>query len=417
MFKINQILTEKISSNYQIIEEWFRHKFIEFPAIFYNSMDLRHSGFKIAPIDTNCFPAGFNNLGTQSKQKSIEIANDFLQENFPQAKNILIIPENHTRNLRYFQNIIILREILAANNRKVIIGSLASELEKVTTINLEDGSTLDLHPLIKQQDRIITIDGFDPDLIINNNDFSNRPETILTKIEQPIIPGVEIGWWQRRKSNHFDIYNQLAKELCAIIKLDDWLISTFHSSLDNLDFKKRIGINLLADKVEELLTKISQKYQQYQINDRPYCYIKSNSGTYGMAMMSVFSKQDVLEINKKERTKMNMQKNNVQNTDVIIQEGIKTIDLINNQIAEPMIYMINGQIIGNLFRINNSRNNIINLNAIGASFADLNNLNENQISLGANKDDIQKIYSMIARLAALAAAIENKNSVKPKNGS
>ncbi len=416
MLKINQILTEKISTNHKIIEQWFEHKFAEFPAVFYNSVDLRHSGFKIAPIDTNCFPAGFNNLGVESKKKSIDVALEFLNQNFAQknnqknnsANNILIIPENHTRNLRYFKNIIILKEILETCGRKVVIGSMIPELTEVTKIDLEDNLSVNLHPLTKKQDKITTIDGFCPDLIISNNDFTDGPPTILSNISQPIIPKVEIGWYQRTKSNHFDIYNQLAKELCELIKLDYWLISSIHSHFENIDFKQRLGISDLADEVEIVLAKIAKKYQEYDILDQPYCYIKSNSGTYGMAIMSVFSKQDVLEINKKERNKMNVQKNSVQNTNVIIQEGIRTTDLINNQIAEPMIYMINGKVIGNLFRINDSRNNTINLNAAGASFADLENLNDQQINLGSNKNDIQKIYSLISRLAALAAANENK---------
>lgn len=44
------------------IERWFRLQFIEHTAPFYSSVDLRNSGFKLAPVDTNLGPAGFNNL-------------------------------------------------------------------------------------------------------------------------------------------------------------------------------------------------------------------------------------------------------------------------------------------------------------------------------------------------------------------
>jgi glutamate--cysteine ligase len=97
----------------------------------------------------------------------------------------------------------------------------------------------------------------------------------------------------------------------------------------------------------------------------------------------------------------------VQNTRVIIQEGIKTIDKIDEKIAEPMIYMINGQVVGNLFRANENRDEKISLNAAGASFFDLRNLSENQLKLGLKKNEIAEVYSVIARLAALAASIEN----------
>jgi len=44
------------------IETWFRSQWLKTPAPFYTSVDLRNAGFKLAPVDTNLFPAGFNNL-------------------------------------------------------------------------------------------------------------------------------------------------------------------------------------------------------------------------------------------------------------------------------------------------------------------------------------------------------------------
>src|SRR5687767_15299548 len=35
------------------IETWFRRQWQEAPAPFYTSIDLRNSGFKLAPVDTN----------------------------------------------------------------------------------------------------------------------------------------------------------------------------------------------------------------------------------------------------------------------------------------------------------------------------------------------------------------------------
>ena len=44
------------------IEHWFRQQWQSTTAPFYASVDLRNAGFKLAPVDTNLFPAGFNNL-------------------------------------------------------------------------------------------------------------------------------------------------------------------------------------------------------------------------------------------------------------------------------------------------------------------------------------------------------------------
>jgi len=35
------------------IEHWFRTQWLEYASPFYASVDLRNSGFKLAPVDTN----------------------------------------------------------------------------------------------------------------------------------------------------------------------------------------------------------------------------------------------------------------------------------------------------------------------------------------------------------------------------
>ena len=105
---------------------------------------------------------------------------------------------------------------------------------------------------------------------------------------------------------------------------------------------------------------------------------------------------------------MNMLKGSVQNTHVIIQEGIATVDKIDGKIAEPMIYLIAGKVVGDLFRVNESRDEKISLNAAGAVFFDLEKLSQNQLKLGSDKNKISAVYSIIARLAALASAMESK---------
>ena len=46
------------------IERWLRGQWQEHTPPFYGSVDLRNSGFKLAPVDMNLFPGGFNNLNS-----------------------------------------------------------------------------------------------------------------------------------------------------------------------------------------------------------------------------------------------------------------------------------------------------------------------------------------------------------------
>lgn len=406
MQKITELLAKKFEEKREEIRQFFASKFAQTPALFYNSVDLRHNEVKIAPVDTNCFPAGFNNLSADSKKFAKEIAEEFFKKNFPSAKKVLLIPENHTRNLRYFENVKNLEEILS-EGREVRVVTMIPEIVKITKFDLEDGRQITLYPLKKDTEFLTTIDGFTGDVAILNNDLTDGIPQIFTNTKTPISPSPEIGWHSRTKSAHFTIYNELAEELAKLLDIDPWLISSMHSFCENVDFKGQKGMECLSKAVDELIENLRKKYQEYGIKGEPYCYIKADSGTYGIAVWPVFSGKDVLNINKKERNKMSMLKGSVENHKVMIQEGITTSDKINDKIAEPMIYLINGRVVGNLFRVNESRDEKISLNAAGASFFDLKDLDDNSISIGTSKDKINVIYCLIAKLAALATAIEN----------
>ena len=403
---ILKLLLDKIEQNQPKIDQFFKNK-LQNP-LFYNSVDLRHSSFKIAPVDANCFPAGFNNLSANSRKIAKLTIKDFFDKKFPDSKKILIFPESHTRNFRYLENILVLQEIIAdASKSEVRIGSLIAEIKDISTIDLENDKKIILEELLRDGDKIVTKSGFCPDLIISNNDFTGGVATILQNITQPIIPSPNLGWYIRKKSTHFDIYNQVVSEFCQIIGLDPWLISTMHYHCDDVDFKKKQGIECLAKYVDKLIVRLSKKYLEYGIKSEPYCYVKADNGTYGMAIMTVKSGAEILEINKKNRNKMSSVKGSLLNSTAIIQEGIPTTDLVKNMIAEPMIYLVGGEVVGNLFRVNNERDINISLNASGMSFYDLSTLEEGDLQIGLAKDDICKIYSVIAKLSAIATSLED----------
>lgn len=409
MINIHQLLLEKLNLRRSKVEEFFFEKFLTYKPLIYNSVDLRHSGFKIAPVDTNCFPAGFNNLDAEAIAFSQNLFSDFIKKRFPPnekvTKKILLLPENHTRNLKYLENISVLSRILSGQDHEfeVRIGSLIEDLSDEIVIE-----NVRLEPVIKNKDNLILADGFTPDIAILNNDLSDGIPQILEELNLPIIPAPKLGWYSRTKSNHFSIYNQLAVELSTILDIDPWLISTIHNMCDNLNFKEHIGFELLAQEVEKVLAQIRKKYQEYNLKEQPYCYVKADSGTYGIGVMSVSSGEEILHLNKKDRNKMNMSKGLVQNHRVMIQEGVPTCDYVNEKPAEPLIYMIQSQIAANLLRINEFRDEKTSLNAAGAIFADLKNLSDQEIVLGASKTEVVQIYQIIARLAALAAAIEGE---------
>lgn len=403
--KIIELIHQKIEDHQNKIDDFFAQKFNNKSLNFYNSVDIRHSADKIAVVDTNCFPAGFNNL----IEGDIEIAKTevkkFFDNNFSQKiSKIILVPENHTRNQKYFENLAVIQKILNSY-ADTKIGTLNPEISENKDFILENNEIITLHPLKIFNDKITTLDGFIADIIILNNDLTSEIPQILINTTTPIIPSTKLGWYQRSKSKHFDLYNQVVEEFCKIIDLDPWLISTYHQYCDNVDFKQQINLQNVANHVDNIIKKTHKKYQEYGIKDQPYVFIKADNGTYGMAVWSVFCGDEVLEINKKERNKMSVIKGSIENHNVIIQEGVKTIDKINFKPCEPMIYLINSQVVGNFFRANSTRNEINSLNAIGADFYNhrLHNLDNNSF------EDMKKnlaVYEILAKLASYTSYLE-----------
>ena len=98
-------LEQKILDATPAIERWFRLEWQEHTPPFYCSVDLRNAGFKLAPVDTNLFPGGFNNLAPEMLPLAVQAAMAAIEKICPDAKNLLLIPERHTRNMFYLQNV------------------------------------------------------------------------------------------------------------------------------------------------------------------------------------------------------------------------------------------------------------------------------------------------------------------------
>src|SRR3954471_12453100 len=94
------------------IEQWLRAQWQDHESPFYASVDLRNSGFKIAPVDTNLFPGGFNNLNPEFHPLCVQAAMIALEKVCPDARGTVLVPENHTRNQYYLQNVATLQRIL-----------------------------------------------------------------------------------------------------------------------------------------------------------------------------------------------------------------------------------------------------------------------------------------------------------------
>src|SRR3569623_3486975 len=124
LLMIERHLLERQPAN----EAWLRAPWLETPAPFYCSVDLRTAGIKLAPVDTNLFPAGFNNLNPAFKPHCIQAVQSAIERVCPEAAKLLLIPENHTRNLFYMVSVATLADIIRKAGFEVRIGSLLEEI-------------------------------------------------------------------------------------------------------------------------------------------------------------------------------------------------------------------------------------------------------------------------------------------------
>jgi glutamate--cysteine ligase len=403
--KINKHLALQICKQRDPLMEWLGHncsgKNVTCPP-FYSSVDLRDSGFKTVPVDCNIFPAGFNNLcpddlnaGPQVFRKQIDSLGTF--------KKILILPETHTTNLFYLDNLATLVDQIRKAGFETAIGwygeNSPGELKSQSRETLQ-------YKKIEIKSEFLSADGFVPDLIILNNDFSNGYPKELDFVKQPIYPSYKLGWHSRKKSTHFLHYNELAREFAEIIDVDPWLVQIDTEVVDGVDFNEGVGMDRVAQTVETMLERIRKAYTSHEVNDRkPFVYIKNNSGTYGMGIMMVHSVEELLSMNRRTKNKMSVGKGRSKIESVIVQEGVPSVTKVDGVAAEPVIYLLGGELLGGFLRSNPEKNDEGNLNSAGMVFKKLC-MSDLRDEGQETERVLERAYGWTARISAFAAGRE-----------
>ena len=393
------------------IERWFRLEWMEHTPPFYSSVDVRNAGFKLAPVDTNLFPGGWNNLTPEMLPLAVQAAMAAIEKICPEAKNLLLIPEKHTRNTFYLTNVLRLMQIFHQAGLNVRLGSLDPEVKEPTVLTLPDGETLTVEPLLRSKHRLGTKD-FDPCTILLNNDLSAGIPKVLEDLhEQYLLPPLHAGWAVRRKTNHFQSYEEVAKKFAKLLGMDPWLINPMFAHCGKVNFAERTGLECVQTNAELLLGKIRRKYKEYGINEKPFVVVKADAGTGGMGIMTVRDARELDDINGRTRSRMSTLKDGQDLTEVIIQEGVPTYERMNDAVAEPVVYMLDRYVVGGFYRVHAERGIDENLNAPGSAFVPLAFAEHHQlpkpgVKPGASAPNRFYMYGVIARLAMLAASYE-----------
>ena len=376
-----------IAKNLNKIDEWIKKKKEISKPPFYTSTDIRVSDNKVVAVDTNIFPAGFNNLSNDFLKKSAKNIKMYIEKlNLP-VERILIIPELHTRNPFYWDNIIAIKKMFEIAG---ILSDVGLIVDDGTNFMIEFDSTSDLKvkaTTVDKSSNKVFVNDFMPDLILINNDFSTHFPNILKDIDQPVIPPVEVGWHSRRKNIHFDFYNSLVDEFCKIFNMDSKIFQLKTELIKNINVEEEDDRSKVANLINELKSKIGSEQN---------IFIKSNSGTYGMSVMQVNEGSQFVNLNRSGKKKMKVSKGGKLLSDLIVQEGVDTIF----GKKEPVYYLIDCKISGAFYRVNDNKSSRDNLNTRGMYFEPI------------SESGLNPTISIISQIGSLATGLEIQHLTK-----
>ncbi len=398
--KAREYIHEQTCLHYNDLQKWFQALTKKLAYPIYSSYDIRDSGYKVTNVDANVFPAGFNNICPTDKDTSVELFKRYIKVHYPfSVKKILLITEEHTKNPYYLENVYTISNLLQQGDFEVRLAfprDLPENLilESVTGHRLEFGSGYEHSKWVKD---------FAPDLVISNNDFSLALEEWGQQIKTPLNPPRELGWYQRKKSRYFKNYNQLATEFAEIIKIDPFLMRVETEEFTEFDISSDVSRDHLANQVDLFLNNLKVKYKAEKIDQDPFCFVKNNSGTYGLGVIRVSSAQEIKEWTYNARKKMKAAKGGKDIEQVIIQEGIPSIITSDASSAEPVIYMIGCELAGGFLRTHAEKSSTESLNSPGAVYKKLcvTDLYDDRM-----KCPQENVYGWSAKLGLLAIGLE-----------
>ena len=400
-------LEARVLDSMPAIERWLRLEWMEHTPPFYASVDLRNAGFKLAPVDTDLFPRGFNHLTEAMLPLAVQAAMAAIEKICPEAKNLLIVPQDddgpfHAEHLER------LVRIFTMAGLNVRLGSLDPSLATPRRIALPGGGALAVEPLVRSRRRLGLKD-FDPCTILLNHDLAGGTPKLLEGLhEQYLLPPLHAGWVVRRKSRHFQSYEEVAKKFAKLLGMDPWLITPMSGGTVRLAADDRRGLESLKAAADALLARLRRKHKEYGIADKPFVVVKADDGSRGAGVVSL---RDAAELDSDGRWAASPLAAGEEVRELLVQEGVATNERINDAVAEPVVCTMDRYVIGGYYRVHAGRRADENLSSPGSTFVPLafapsHQLPRPGVAPGASPPNRFYMYGVIGRLAMLAAAYE-----------
>jgi glutamate--cysteine ligase len=354
-----QLLEEKRGE----IMEWFVEKRAQVPLPIYGSVDIRDADWKVAVVDANHFPAGFNNISPKDEPLISKLLREHINKLHEGCSWVHLYPESHTRNQAYAENVSTIKRLLEAGGFRCTVGSpelnghgsidtLSVPLKLVNVEAVDDG---------------LLVDGEKPCLILLNNDLATGLVPGLGV--QQVSPPPQMGWHIRRKSEHYQALQTYVDEMANLLNIDPWhLMSEWFVSEDKCLDDESCRIELAAE-IDEFIARIKQRYVKLNIDREPVVFVKNDRGTYGLGILVITSGEQLLQLSNRKMKKLMYSKGGADVENFLIQEGVPTaLKSVEGYPVEPVVYLVDGEAASWFYRINSKKGDVDNLNTPSSHF-------------------------------------------------
>jgi len=388
----------------------------------YSSMDIRDAGWKVCAVDVNLFPAGFNLLIDADRERASTRMAQFLSAKLLKSApwNITIIPEAHTNNAGYLENLAGILRILEGAGAKPRLAWSGPPIPKAWSLKTKNGYELNYLPVEE------ALAG--AEALILNHDLSGGLPKFLEGVSLPTFPSPSLGWYRRRKSKHFEIISGLLKIISKNFDFfDPWYFEALSSTVTEINVENEADRHRLAEEAERVLSQLRIQYKERNIPEDPALFVKNNAGTYGMGVLQIRDAEEILSLDRSDKNKMRKGKEAVPISDIILQEGIPTaLNYLanpqdpNSRVAgEPTLYMIDGLPVGGFIRLHEKLGPEAqwkNLNQPGGALEAMREMTGDDCSsrpfpkirehCPREELDGRYVYHFLAKLHATAAGLE-----------
>ena len=358
-----------LESKREQITAWMTKKRSEVPIPIYGSVDVRDAGWKVAVVDANHFPAGFNNVSKEDEPHLAALLKNHISRLKSECKWVHLYPESHTRNAGYIENVATLQRLITLSGFRCTVGSpelsahgsLAGisgplQLSRVE-LKLENGT------------EELFVEGERPCLILLNNDLT---EGIVPGLSaNNVSPPPSMGWHRRRKSEHYVCLQKYVDEMAQLLEIDSWHLMANWFVSENKCLEKETCRVALAREVDEFIENIRVKYKSLGVEREPVVFVKNDRGTYGLGIMAVKEGKELLELSNRKMKKLMYSKGGADVENFLIQEGVPTLLTEEGGApVEPVVYLVDGEAASWFYRINAKKGDMDNLNSPSAEFFD-----------------------------------------------